>query len=412
MSQTQQTPMEESPGDYFAGSLTSEVGADLRLRGQNVWNVAQFFTGLVASLLTVALALVVGAIPSIAIQPGAAAAMAIGLVAALLSLGAWYTFVFECFHWARTRRVRESVLRAWRKARVSSAPQTITNSLEANVNLLVGRGSTPEEFRRLVTDSVPRSDRPKFLDGLRDEVLPSRGVRYGLRFVLLLLLVSTTAVSITGGLRLGLTLWGLTWPTIVISAIPASIVVFGWFLLLRSFADSGITRPDSQLLLFDLDKTLVDLAPNDSAWADCDKRVTELALNSGIPVREGMTVYQVYRESLQRKGNTSELTRDIARILDDQELAFVVSWGKPLPGLSRMAELYEAGHCLGLVTSNGRACVAALSSAGRFPQNLFTVVVSRDDVSDIKPSSEPLHKAWGLAQRLRPRLSSGWVRWG
>jgi phosphoglycolate phosphatase-like HAD superfamily hydrolase len=400
--------MEEPSGDYFAAALLGDVGADLRLRGQNIWNVAQFFTGLVATLLTVSLALVAGVVPSVGIEAGAAAAMVIALVAALLCVGAWYTFVFESFHWARTRRVRERVLRVWHATQSASTVPILSRALELDIALHVGRGSTPAEFRRLVPDSVADDVRWHYLDGLRDETVPARGVRFGLRLVLLLLLIATTIVSIGGGFRFGLTLSPQAWEASAIALVPGVIVLTAWIVLQRSFATSGISRPDPQLILFDLDKTLVDLAPSEAAWTGCNLRAQEVARNAGVAASNGMTAYDVYRLAGQRRGKGSPVAYELSRLLDRQEIEFVTTWGKVAPGVAGLGRLRDAGHCLGIVTSNGRACVDALFSAGRLPKDLFSVVVSRDDVSGIKPSGEPIQVAWASVTQRRPRLSSGW----
>ncbi len=397
----------ETPSIHFEDVLVRETGADLRLRGQNIWNVAQFFTGLVASLMAVSFALFAGAVPSVNDSTRAAAVLAVSLVAGLLGLGAVYTFVFECFHWAHARRNHQRVIGEWLNTGPATRWEVACSLLNIDLQVLLARVSTPREYRKTVlTSDGPPQVKSAYLYNLHDEILPQKGTRYLLRMVLYVLTGLSAGVSFLAGALLGSTLTASPSLPVVFATAAAALVPYlaGWALLRHSFESTGITSPDPEILLFDLDKTLIDLAPADSDWKVCDAQVRTLVAGSPVADSGNATAYEIYRNALNSLGKTAPLTRAIAASLDEWEVRFVNSSAQPMPGLESLAKLAAAGHVFGIVSSNGRKCLDALFATGKLHADWFSVVVTRDDVPDIKPSAVPLKLAWDRS----PVTYAGW----
>jgi phosphoglycolate phosphatase-like HAD superfamily hydrolase len=401
---------DEPPNSRFAEAMAHEIGADLRQRGQNIWNVAQFYTAVVASLLTVSIAVLNGVIGSTGATARNLAALGISLVAVDLGLNAIYTFAFEGFHWARMRRVRQRVLATWRAAVTSDSVTDLAAALEPDITVLTDRGSTPREYRRLFLSEKMDEVRDNYLDGLRNEIQPDKGTRYAVRLTLESLTGIAAVVSVVSGYLLVYGSSGLAWTKAVGIAAPLVAIVGGILLLDLAFHRSGITDDDPSVLFFDLDKTLVDLDPGDTHWAEFNKRAREMLAHEGIRIEPSTTAHQCYRAALMKTGADSRLTIALDTLLDEAEVTLVRSHSIMLAGSEpeTLRRLKNDGHLLGVITSNGERCLEALERYHQFPRKMFSVLVTRRSASNIKPSPEPIEEAWRRAQSKRPLLKFGW----
>lgn len=228
-------------------ALVRETSADLRVRGQNIWNVAQFFTALEASLLTVGFALLVGTVPSTGLMGGAAAAISISIVSFSLGLLGVYTFYFEGFHWARARVVRKRILRAAIAELTADERAALPEGLDVDLEVFVSRGSSPKSIREFfeaeaATKAIaphPASAATEYLEMLGDETTPTKGTRYALRWTLVLLTVAAAVLLLVASYWLGTLLWG---PGLYSSASLATailVIMFGYGTLGRSLSTQG-----------------------------------------------------------------------------------------------------------------------------------------------------------------------------
>jgi hypothetical protein len=79
-------------------------------------------------------------------------------------------------------------------------------------------------------------------------------------------------------------------------------------------------------------------------------------------------------------------------VLDRYETRWAAGTARPLVAAGELARL-AARRPVGLVTSNGRACVAVLRSRGLLPAGPWAATVTRDDCDALKPAAEPLVRA-------------------
>lgn len=163
-----------------------------------------------------------------------------------------------------------------------------------------------------------------------------------------------------------------------------------------------------QLILFDLDKTLVDLDPGDPHWEEPNSRARDLVLKAGLKIDRDASAHAAYRIALSATGKDSPLTRALDHLLDETEVRLGKLYSKPIFVQQELDRLRKAGHVLGIVTSNGSACLNALASNKSFPLSLFSVVVTRRDAPDTKPSPAPLVAAWREFNARQLPVSGFW----
>jgi phosphoglycolate phosphatase len=132
-------------------------------------------------------------------------------------------------------------------------------------------------------------------------------------------------------------------------------------------------------ILFDMDGTLLRL---DVDIEEVRLRLAALFAPHGV-TRPFRPIIQRIKESAAEAGKP-ELAAVGLRILSDFEVE-AAKTARPREGAAEVVEaLVHRGSRLGIVTDNGRACVApALAAAGILPR--FVCIVTRDDVDLPKP---------------------------
>jgi len=416
--------------ELLADALIRETGADLRLRGANFWSLAQLFPALVASLLTVAVTVLAGAVPGASTLARGLAGGAVALLAAFLGLSAIYSIVFEGFHWARFRRMRARLLTIW--PQLASRSEYWDQGLRVEIQLMNRRGSNPRELRESIWEiGGDPAIFHHYISGLRSEVLPNAGVRRALRLMVEILVLAAASVAAASGWVIASSLTGVTSPgldlggitvTLLRLLIPTLVVaplVLAAVRMQSGFKVAGVTMEDPALLIFDLDKTLIDLDPMDKNhradenWRRPNRSAREAAQKAGVKgVLATTSATDVYRLAITQTGRDSLITREIERILNEVERKLAtMAWSLLVTG-NDLRKLRRAGHMLGIVTSNGRECIRTLREStrpDRLPFELFEFCITRDDVSTPKPSAEPIARAIDFARSRQIEIPAWYI---
>ncbi len=143
-------------------------------------------------------------------------------------------------------------------------------------------------------------------------------------------------------------------------------------------------------LLIDLDGTLVALDPSREDLERLRSDLMSVCQTVGLQL-EHYGIFPMYRAVLAQQGFDSAAARLIREMLDEREVTWAGRTARTLVAgnvLETVAELRP----LVLVTSNGAPCVHSLFESGRLPR-VFVAQVTRDDVTDLKPSSVPITEA-------------------
>ncbi len=144
-------------------------------------------------------------------------------------------------------------------------------------------------------------------------------------------------------------------------------------------------------VLFDLDGTLLELPV---AIEPTRAAVAALFAARGV-VLEMRPLLERIEEAATLASSEAHEQRELVRaawqLIGDAERV-AAARARPRPGASVVATLAARGVLLGIVTNNGRACVApALAAAGI--EAAFTVCMSRDDAPAPKPDGRGLASA-------------------
>lgn len=148
-------------------------------------------------------------------------------------------------------------------------------------------------------------------------------------------------------------------------------------------------------ILFDLDGTLVALGPPADELEDLREGLLRIARSAGVDP-SSHSILQIYDALVQNGGRDAAPAVRARELLDAAE----VSWADtatPLHAGWELPTLRNQGSLLGLVTSNGRRCVDALIANAKLP-DAFSGVVTRDEVTSLKPSAEPLVQGVALLE--------------
>lgn len=158
--------------------------------------------------------------------------------------------------------------------------------------------------------------------------------------------------------------------------------------------------------LLDLDGTLIGLNPLGSELEDLRYALIELGRKYGLTF-EHHGIFKMYRDLARYKGVHHAACREARRILDLHEGRWALERAVALCSTEALLDIRAQGHILGIVTSNGRACLDALFRRGILHRELFSATITRDDVTAIKPDPEPLVRACAL---LKERFHTATIR--
>ncbi|WP_073479872.1 HAD family hydrolase [Streptoalloteichus hindustanus] len=148
-------------------------------------------------------------------------------------------------------------------------------------------------------------------------------------------------------------------------------------------------------VMFDMDGTLVDLAAPPSELAELRAEVRALAERERVAL-DHFGIFPMYR-ALCVAGRGADEAREL---LDQYEVRWARTSARPLVSPYRLAGFLSSSSAA-LVTSNGRACVAALRDGGLLPDG-FLVEVTRDDCAHLKPHPEPVRRAVAVLDEAAP----------
>ena len=149
-------------------------------------------------------------------------------------------------------------------------------------------------------------------------------------------------------------------------------------------------RPKVGPILIDLDGTLVSLNPPRDELENLRKDVTSISRTFGVSL-DTTSIFPMYRSVLALLGFDSAPAVSIRERLDQSEVLWSRTTAQTLVARSVLEHAAEV-RPLVLVTSNGTACVHALFGGDLLP-NVFTALVTRDDVADLKPAAYPIAEA-------------------
>ncbi|HUW37409.1 MAG TPA: HAD family hydrolase [Rhodocyclaceae bacterium] len=142
-------------------------------------------------------------------------------------------------------------------------------------------------------------------------------------------------------------------------------------------------------LIFDFEGTLVDFQWQlEPAEAELRSAFAELGF-AGDDFAHGnyATMWNAAADSLAPQGRMAELRRALSPIYDRWDFDALKRWA-PRPGAAELLRRFAAGGLLvGMVSNVGRGALAGALQRFDFARCL-SPVVSRDDVSTMKPSAE------------------------
>lgn len=115
-----------------------------------------------------------------------------------------------------------------------------------------------------------------------------------------------------------------------------------------------------------------------------------IAENIGSP--ETKSIFGMYRQAIANVQTDSSLVEALKKILDGLEFRAYGKITLNIPLNSFALEKKQEGATTGIVTNNGRKLLDSLLANQILYEGAFDLIVTRDDVKDIKPSPEPLFK--------------------
>lgn len=145
-------------------------------------------------------------------------------------------------------------------------------------------------------------------------------------------------------------------------------------------------------LLIDLDGTLVSLSPPRDDLEALRARLVQLASVNRVSVHH-RGIFRVYASLYDALGAHNPVVAQARAIIEEHEIAWARTTAHPLLDAGGRAALDRFSGPWALVTNNGMACVVALVERGLVP-GTFTSAVTRDAGLRLKPSPEPLARAF------------------
>lgn len=159
-------------------------------------------------------------------------------------------------------------------------------------------------------------------------------------------------------------------------------------------------------VLFDLDGTLVAINPAKAELEELRADVAKRALDAGVAV-SGRDILGMYQDVLLSLGFNHAVSKQIRLDIDSYETRW--AYHRTVPKTTRLlGELRHGVKIIGIVTSNGAACLRALFDTKKLKEEWFDFSVTRDDSPLIKPSSSPLERACDLAVERCRDLREVW----
>lgn len=164
---------------------------------------------------------------------------------------------------------------------------------------------------------------------------------------------------------------------------------------------------DRCAILFDLDGTLVDLNPDKSELELLRANILNHAKDLGITLRN-TSIFDIYQSVLEQYGFQHPVAKEMRSDLDAFEIGCVRESAVLKCQKQNFEALHELSSGLGIVTSNGSACLQALFGKNGLEEKWFQITVTRDDCALLKPSASPLEQAIRLANGICPNLVEVW----
>lgn len=158
------------------------------------------------------------------------------------------------------------------------------------------------------------------------------------------------------------------------------------------------------ILLLDLDGTLVDLNPNPNDLKIIHKYIHDVADKFKISKIDNSAIL-TYKNILTSLGFGHSVTVDCRAFLNNYEASWATENALPLFGIDLFFEkVLRQFEKIYLITNNGLPCVEILFKKGVLQENWFNEIISRDNSSDIKPSAVPILKALDLAKSIKGKI--------
>jgi len=146
-----------------------------------------------------------------------------------------------------------------------------------------------------------------------------------------------------------------------------------------------------QVVIFDLDGTVITLNQSKNGLDRLRQKIEDFLKSEGLTFNSN-SIFGMYDFARTRN---SKMAAEISWMIDEFELSLLPDASILLDekSLNKLTGLVSDDSCICLVTSNGRACVNGGFKSHLIPADLFDVIVTRDDVEQLKPNPEPLEKA-------------------
>lgn len=146
-----------------------------------------------------------------------------------------------------------------------------------------------------------------------------------------------------------------------------------------------------RVVLFDLDGTLVDLAPDADDIESLRSTLCELLRLEGIAFSH-TGIFPLYRTLLDSLPVEHPVVERSRAAISAAEVRWAERNAVQRCGSDLLVRLHASGSSIGLVSNNGLECIRALMRR-RLLYDEWDVVVAREHVTHLKPSAEPLRLA-------------------
>lgn len=161
------------------------------------------------------------------------------------------------------------------------------------------------------------------------------------------------------------------------------------------------------VVFFDLDGTLIDLNPDFVNLEQLRETMIQLALDAGVSL-DNKSIFNIYQRLVIQLGFDHPISKRMRLILDAYETIWARYRSVTKYGVQHLDKLREREYIIGIVTSNGTACLQTLFDANKLQPKWFDFTVTRDTCPLLKPSPMPIKYAYDLAKELSPCISKIW----
>ena len=148
----------------------------------------------------------------------------------------------------------------------------------------------------------------------------------------------------------------------------------------------------NNVILFDFDGTLIHFNTNKLDLESLRHQMLDLTAQFGF-ANQTNSIFGMYSEFLKYSGFASELSTRARALISKYESLMLESGYHLLVDIQLVKKIRNIGYKLGIVSNNGIRLVNDIITTN-FKGIAFDVVVTRDDVCQIKPSPIPLEKAF------------------